>query len=225
MGYKKISVEHQYLCYLSNLDKDVPEKCGCRKRRTLAEARKLVEQGVAEWWVISRKTVIGRETCPICKNGDFKKTCMFCRQTGEVEKKYIIPELSNDIALIVNVGTNTNYPIYKAGVARKTPRVATIEKAHIERAFTKEPGNKRAASEASRIEAYRLIELEDRYSKKDLDERYAERMNYINEYGLSTLQARVQTMKFGVEPIDNAKKWQGRRYDWGKADFVKLGGK
>jgi hypothetical protein len=151
----KSTVEH--VCFSQHLNEKKPRKCTCRKRLTLAQATAKVKDGFAEWIILSTTTTTGKEPCPICAGGPTKKSCQNCDKTGEVEIAYITYKYGNDIVL-VTAGTPENGKVtYRSVKSKKTPRVATIEKSHIERAYVS--GNK---DEQERIEAYGLMTLQAR---------------------------------------------------------------
>ncbi len=146
-----------HICFSQHLGETKPETCSCRKRIKLTEAAEMVAAGFAQWLIISQITLTGKEICPICLNDKVKKNCQHCAGAGEIEKSYPISTLSNDIVL-VSVGTeHDGRMIYRSVLAKQTPRVATIEKAHIERAYVQNN-----ADEQERIEAYGLMTLEAR---------------------------------------------------------------
>jgi hypothetical protein len=146
-----------HTCHNQHLNEEMPEHCRCRKRIALAEAAEMVASGFAQWLIISQVILTGKEICPVCLDDDFRKNCLNCKRTGEVEKSYPVNTYSNDIVLVA-VGTEHDGKIiYKSVLAKQTPRVATIEKAHIERAYVQND-----AAEQARIEAYGLMTLKAR---------------------------------------------------------------
>ena len=78
-------------------------------------------------------------------------------------------------------------------IAKKTPRVATIEKAHIERAYVK--GVK---EEQQRIEYFKLTE-------------------FFTRMFVGLLEKHI--VAIGIEPEDNRELRTGRTYDYGWAPF------
>jgi hypothetical protein len=152
----KLSLVH--VCFNQHLSEKKPKRCNCRKRISLTEATQQVEKGFAQWLILNEYTTIGSEICPICQNGDTKKNCQHCKTTGEVEKAYPVRVLGTDI-VEVTAGCldEENRIVYRSVKAKKTPRVATIEKAHIYRAFVDLD-----KEEQERIEAYGLMILESR---------------------------------------------------------------
>ncbi len=152
----KSSTEH--VCHQQHLGEKKPKRCRCRKRITLAEATRQVERGFAQWLVISQNTVTVKDVCPICDNSQLKKGCQHCSGTGEIEKSYINKQLGTDIVL-VTAGTleSDGSETFRSVKSLKTPRVATIERSHIEKAYLDQ--NK---EEQERIEAYGLLTLQAR---------------------------------------------------------------
>jgi hypothetical protein len=153
-----IKLSRVHYCFSQHLNESKPRTCRCRKKVPLLEATKLVERGLAQWIVLSTKYLTGKEPCPMCLNTAAKKNCQHCGKTGEVEKTYPIRKHGDDIVL-VSVGSEgkDGKTTYRSVLALKTPRVATVEKSHIERAYV--DGNK---DEIERIEAYGLMILEAR---------------------------------------------------------------
>jgi hypothetical protein len=152
----KLPIEHS--CFAQHLNEKKPKKCRCRKRITLAEATTAVEKGFAQWLVISSTIALSKEICSLCLGGPFKKSCQHCKGLGEIYVPYEIKISSNDVVLVTTGSTNDSGGlVYRSVKAKKTPRVATIEKAHIERAYV--DGVK---EEQERIEAYGLMTLESR---------------------------------------------------------------
>ncbi len=147
-----------HVCHQAHLGENKPKRCNCRKRISLAEATQRVEQGFAAWLVLSEHTAISKEICPICQAGDIKKSCQHCKTTGEVERAHPVRVLGTDI-VEVTAGSldEDNQLVYRSVKAKQTPRVATIEKAHICRAYIDKD-----KSEQERIEAYGLMTLEAR---------------------------------------------------------------
>jgi hypothetical protein len=147
-----------HACYNQHLNESKPRRCRCREKVSLAEATCQVEKGFAQWVILSQTLTTVKEICPICVNEGLKKGCQNCKGTGEVERSHPYNVLGTDIVL-VTAGTadNDGWVVYKPVKALKTPRVATIERAHIERAYA--DGDK---EEQARIEVYGLMTLEAR---------------------------------------------------------------
>jgi hypothetical protein len=118
----------------------------------------MVEKGFAQWLILGQTTVTGKEICSICLDDKIKKGCQHCRGTGQVEKSYPINTYGSDIVLVTTGSLDDDEQmVYKPILAQKTPRVATIEKAHIERAYVQNDKD-----EQERIEFYGLMTLESR---------------------------------------------------------------
>jgi hypothetical protein len=149
-------------CYSQHLGENKPKRCRCRKKVSLADATREVERGFAQWVVLSQTMVSVKETCSVCANDILKKGCQNCQGTGEVEKSYPSKVHGMDIVL-VTAGTEDDDGnlVYKPVKAKKTPRTATIEKAHICRAYV--DGDQ---EEIERIEIYGLMTLAARIDMK-----------------------------------------------------------
>ena len=161
---KKSSLVHA--CFSQNLNEQKPKKCHCRQRMSLSEATEEVSRGSAEWLILTSKTHTDRQICPICLNAETKKTCQNCAQTGEIDEIHLVNAYSSDIVL-VSVGSlnASGTTTYRHALALKTPRVATIEKAHIERAYVYNN-----QEEQERIEAYGMDTLQTRIDMGITDE-------------------------------------------------------
>ena len=150
------SVVHS--CFSQHLNEKKPKKCRCRKRISLAEATSQVEKGFAEWLIFSTTLITGKETCPVCLADKLMKGCQCCKSTGEVEKTYPVRTHTNDIVLVSGGSPNEDGSLtYRSVKAKQTPRVATLERSHIEKAYI--DGNQ---EEIERIEIYGLMILEAR---------------------------------------------------------------
>jgi hypothetical protein len=147
-----------HVCHQAHLGEAKPLKCRCRKRLSLASATALVEKGEAQWLVLSQTSAIYKETCRICLDDKIKKGCQHCGGTGQVEASRQVKLFGTDIVLVTVGSVNDDGAlVYRPVLALKTPRTATIEKSHIEKAYLQ--GNK---DEALRIEAYGLSTLQAR---------------------------------------------------------------
>jgi len=121
----------------------------------------MVEKGFAQWIILTQTTLTGKEICHLCLDEKVKKNCQHCKGTGEVEKSYVVNTYGGDIVLVATGSEHEGKTTYRSVLAKKTPRVATIEKAHIERAYVQND-----KEEQERIEAYGLMTLESRISMK-----------------------------------------------------------
>jgi hypothetical protein len=146
-----------HLCFNQHLNEKMPQHCRCRKRVKIADATQMVEKGFAQWIITSQVILTGKEICHMCLDDKTKKNCQHCKGTGEVEKSYPVNTYGNDVVLVATGTEHDGRMVYRSVLAKQTPRVATIEKAHIERAYVQ--NNK---EEQERIEAYGLMTLETR---------------------------------------------------------------
>jgi hypothetical protein len=131
------------------------KKCRCRETISLAKATVLVDRGEAAWVIESRIYELGSIVCDLCQGDKTFKNCPNCRNTGKIEKIIPWPKFNNEIIRISRRPVDPNERKQSSGLAIKTPRVATIEEEHIQRAYVE---NKRAAQ--IRIEEYGDLEYE-----------------------------------------------------------------
>ena len=115
-------------------------KCRCKKIIEYSAAQTEVREGRAAWVITKRNAVVIPKTCPICKNDDIlKKSCQGCSQTGILLETIYVPVDGTDIVVSSEVEVREEKGVKKeisrTAVAKRTPRVATIEKAHMERAY------------------------------------------------------------------------------------------
>ena len=96
-------------CHSQNLNEPKPAKCRCRYRVTLDQAKKLVEEGLASWLIVDWKKDSAGASIPV--------TSWNLVWGSKHEDK------------------DEELEAVRSAFALKTPRVQTIEKAHIERAF------------------------------------------------------------------------------------------
>jgi hypothetical protein len=86
----------------------------------------MVKVGEAMWFVVARERGVQTVTCPMCGNDDPLISCEICKGGGTAQVPAVWDTYTDDIVLI-NHRTKTNKV--------STPRVATIESEHIERAY------------------------------------------------------------------------------------------
>jgi hypothetical protein len=174
-------VFHQ--CYFQKyiLDgiKDPPKRkqkltCRCRQQVTTQHAQNLIDLGLAAWIVIKRIHTKAELPCYMCKGDASVKNCARCNDTRVIDVNYVRETYGDDI-----VATE---------IAQKTPRAATIERAHIERAYVLDMPEAK-----ERIEDYGLSTLDARA--------------FIGPNRVPMI---------GVEPPDDPKTGTGRRYDYGR---------
>lgn len=115
------------------------KSCRCRKFISTAEADAMVKRGDASWVIISRKQVELEIPCSLCGGDPDIKDCANCRGKGREIVWKPLDSYGNDIVLVSQTPVDNQKgakPTPKSSaLAKKTPRVATIEKAHIERAY------------------------------------------------------------------------------------------
>jgi hypothetical protein len=176
-------------------------KCRCRKYYTLHKATELVRRGDATWVVLRRHLEPQEATCHLCKADPEVKNCANCKGTGVEIKTIEVNTYGEDLVLVSQtpVNSKTGRPEKKrsSALAQKTPRSATVEKGHIQRAYLE-----LQKEAAERIEEYGLM----------------------NRDFLVSLGAQLKNPDTGTvfvegnpEPEDDASKAQGRRYDYGRA--------
>lgn len=138
MELKKIRV---HTCSNQRVIGYIEQKCRCRKYVTLEKAAELIDSGYAANVVKSFKVVEIKEPCSVCEGLEaLKKSCSFCKKTGEVTASKTFFEYGEDVYM---------RPFLK------TPRTATIEEEHIEYAFVK-----RDRDAIRRIDLYHVLNQE-----------------------------------------------------------------
>lgn len=182
--------------------------CRCRKIVDWKTANEMVKLGEAMWFVVARERGVQTVTCPLCGPVDPSKSCEVCHGGGTAEVPAVWDTYTDDIVLI-NHRTKTNKV--------STPRVATIESEHIERAYVE--GNPEAAA---RIEEYgQLIqwtlqeqgaEMRDSRTKQVVIDGKTEPENKQKSYPPGTL-------KFSDGTTNKSWYWvvEGRDVDHGRA--------
>lgn len=102
--------------------------CRCKKRIDYKEADLMVKQGAAKWVVIGRTRGAAEVDCTFCASmtDSEKRSCAKCKGTGKIVENKVWEDFNKDIVLL---GDD------REGFKAKTPRVATVEKKHIIRAF------------------------------------------------------------------------------------------
>ena len=171
------------------LEEPPARKCNCRKFISYKRADTKVKNGEARWVVTARERGTQEEVCSMCAASPDVKNCAKCEGKG----KYLVPAVwdiyNNDIALTSQSSYDKKEKKYRPALAMKTPRVATIESEHIERADVE---NVKEAQE--RLEEYGYLILEARA--------------FIGP---------DKTPAIKDEPADNPKTGEGRNYDYGRA--------
>jgi hypothetical protein len=102
----------------------------------MTRARMLVESGDAEWLVLKKDPVEVEHICPICAGDDLlKKSCQRCKKTGKIVLIHYSLVRTNDIVRVTQGSGEDGCEVFRSVLAKQTPRVATIELAHIFRAY------------------------------------------------------------------------------------------
>ena len=185
-----------------------PVNCNCRKYIDITEADRLVAEGIGQNIVKSYKTLTVEEVCPTCAGDEkLKRSCTHCRTTGTVQVNKQLPVYGEDIIVTVSPQGKR----MSKRIAQKTPRSPTIEKGHIQRSV----GELGKGSEAAvdRIDEYEMLTLK-------------ERMRLLVNANVLEFEAAFRTwiqdvskefpLPLRLEPEDNAKKGEGRSYDFGR---------
>jgi len=232
-------------------------KCQCKKMIEYDEANALVKERAARWIAIERIRESVAVNCPFCcsMTPQEKKTCDLCKGSEKVlEFREQDFRYSSDIVLVSSIGVQrkelerilpaATKPIdlktekYRMDMRMRTPRVPTIEKPHIHRAYAgNEPLRETEASATAfykkafdRSEKYRIapsnppritpISVSDVEKSMDGDFSAFER---IEEYGVDILLFRV---KIGIkpEPVNGRLTQQGRDFDMGVPIISQIGG-
>ena len=193
-------------------------KCLCRKYVSLERAKEMVRNQEAKWCVIKRTPGTIMIDCRMC-HGDPKldcKHCPLCRGVGSIEKSDFVEEYSFDVALVSRASVDVKERKYRPALSMKTPRVPTIEAAHIIRAYVSDEAR----------EIVEMVETGPRWVRKYANARTTPQAaqaarERIEEYGLLVLDARTyagidRVSMIGVEPADNPDTGEGRRYDYGR---------
>jgi len=163
-------------------DNPLPANCRCRKWLSVPDAKSLVDDGEAEYVAAFRRTIDTEVPCHICGQVPvLVKSCRSCDQTGFIKGKKIIIIRGEDIVFVSRL--------------KKTPRTATIEKAHIERT------NEGHKDEVIRADFYEILTVEFHESLGAA--KIAKPSNTVINPGKP-------------EPEDNPKLGTGRKYDWGR---------
>src|SRR6266403_4526636 len=165
------------------------KKCTCRKFIPYKKADAMVKNGEARWCVVKRERGTRSITCSLCGGDPEVKNCAKCAGLGAVVVPAVWDTYTQDIVLTSQASHDEKEKKYRPALAMKTPRVATIESEHIERAYVE--GVKEAAE---RIEEYGMLMLDARA--------------FVGPNRIPAI---------GVEPENNQLRGEGRDYDYGRA--------
>lgn len=135
--------------------------CKCKKLVDYTYANELVKRNEASWVITAVKTIDYEADCSVCskKTEVEKKTLVVCGEcggTGKVKESREIPSYNNDIVLLSSTSVDPKNKKYRWNTRAKTPRVATIERKHIERAYIDQ-----REYAVQRIEEYRTMIQEE----------------------------------------------------------------
>ena len=137
------------------------KKCRCRQRITEEEANKMLDEDRARRVVTKRWYEPIDIACKLCKGDPEVKRCARCFGVGTEKVNATREEYGNAI-VAVSAQSVDKEDKYRPAQALKTPRVATIEKKHIYRAYLSK--GKDGQEDKERIEAYGLMILETQAS-------------------------------------------------------------
>jgi hypothetical protein len=171
------------------LEQPPAKKCTCRKVIAYKKADDMVKKGEARWCVVKRERGTRNVTCTLCGGDPEVKNCAKCAGFGAVTVPAVWDTYNTDIVRVSQASIDEKEKKYRPALAMKTPRVATIESEHIERAYVE--GVKEAAE---RIEEYGMLILDARA--------------FIGPNRIPAI---------GVEPENNEKRHEGRDFDYGRA--------
>jgi hypothetical protein len=164
-------------------------KCRCRRYIAIAKATLMVKNGEASFIVKSRTREPSNEICRLCHGDKEVKNCANCFGSGKERGTIIWEDYGNDIVLVSRPPADKFEKKRSSSLAAKTPRVATIEKNHIELAYV--------------------------YEVKEAQERIEEYGRLILDARMFIGKDRIPCLK--VEPENDAKTGTGRDYDFGRA--------
>lgn len=171
------------------LEEPPAKKCTCRKVISYKEADGMVKRGEARWTVVGRERGTREVTCSLCEGSSEVVNCASCKGTGKSTVNAVWDTYNYDIVLVSQAAIDAQEKKYRPALAMKTPRVATIESEHIERAYVE-----CVPEAAARIEEYGMLILDAR--------------TYIGPNRILAIKE---------EPKDNPKTGEGRNCDYGRA--------
>jgi hypothetical protein len=169
--------------------------CRCRKFVSIERATEFVNAGEVSWVVIKRTRGLAQVVCRLCSGDKSIKNCAGCSGKGLAPEHVVWDEYNNDIVLVSQLPEDKTEKKRSSILKKKTPRVATIEAPHIERAYV--------------------------YGKKEAQERieqYGEMIAYeLHALGATLKKNEKVVLEGKLEPKDDEKRGIGRRYDWGRS--------
>jgi hypothetical protein len=188
------------------LEEPPAKKCNCRKFIAYKQADEMVKKGEARWVVTARERGTQEKICPLCHGDEDVKNCAGCNGNGKHTVAAVWDTYNNDIVLVSRAAVDLKEKKYRPALAMKTPRVATIESEHIERAYV--DGNRAAQA---RIEEYGYLILEARAFVGPAECKHSVETKCTR----CGILGKIPAIK--SEPADDVKTGEGRKYDWGRA--------
>ena len=170
------------------LDEPPAKRCRCREFKSYKKADQMVKNGEARWVVTARERGTDQEICPLCKGDEEVKNCAQCAGIRKITVSAVWEKYGTDIVLVSQAAIDKKEKKYRPALAMKTPRVATIESEHIERAYVECDQDA-----AARIEEYGRLILDARA--------------FVGKDHIFCIVA---------EPEDNPATGTGRNYDYGR---------
>lgn len=136
MSLRPYLVHH---CFSQHLGEPRPEHCRCVYRVSKEDRDMLIAEGLAEKLVENIPTDRIREyTCPLCGNDKkFVRSCLNCDKKGRLFEKIVVQNISENVVVTVSSPAEAGEILgtVRDSRALKTPRVATLERPQIERAY------------------------------------------------------------------------------------------
>lgn len=192
------------------LEEPPAKKCTCREVTAYKKADEMVKRGEARWTVTGRERGTREEICSLCGGDSEVKNCASCRGVGKRTVAAVWDTYNYDIVLVSQASADLKEKKYRPALAMKTPRVATIESEHIERAYVE-----CVPEAAARIEEYGMLIIKEQLRQLAVGLSNEEFDQVWREYEESKFTAPAFTIR--PEPEDNEEKHEGRGYDFGRA--------
>lgn len=186
------------------------KKCSCRQIITITEATGLVKRGEAKWIVKTRTRGFREIACSLCKGDPEVKNCARCHGTGKQGESFVEDIPGTDIVYTSSDPVDEKERKKRKWLAPKTPRVATIESEHIERAYVE-----CVPEAAARIEEYGMLILKEQFRQLATGITIEEFDAAWKEYEESDYRS-YPAVPIRLEPSDNPKRGEGRNCDYGR---------
>ena len=184
-------------------------KCRCRKYIGIAKATDMVKNGDASFIVTKRIREASDEICHLCNGDKEVKNCANCFGSGREKGTISREDYGNDIVLVSRPPADKTEKKRSSTLAAKTPRVASIESEHIEKAYSDALMTERVDGKVRKVW---VNSKPDSQAARDR----------IEEYGRLILDARTFVGKeripcIKIEPMNDPKTGTGRDFDFGRA--------